>query len=451
MSPDYRFAFGGDRVGDRRMGVACSEKPPVLGRRTLRALCLASLAVIVYGTLGPLRSGPGPWIVAVQHRCWLPPLTASDLDDVLTNFAVYVPVGVAFRLLLRRRGRAGWPDLLGGFALSAALSYLTEVLQAALPGRVSSLTDVIVDSVAALIGCLLATLVQDGLRRLHAFVFVQARSPQTLWTILAGGSLLATAVLMTAPWSLMRPRADVGFGEPLDVVHLQRIGTFGVIGFFLTGALRTRKRGTRAAAVAGAWALGAAAAVVLECLQLVLQRHLCSPLHTVESLLGLSAGCLAAAAVVRSPLAGARAPVAMRWLRTVALVALAAVAISIAVAGVSRDLLAGRFSGEPMIDWAPFHAQFHAPFAVLVTDVLQQLAAYSLLTALCLFLALDHGRAVVLLLLLAVVGVRECVRSVLSGHHADTTTPILAVVAWLVTTRIWASIQPRAQVNPTPL
>ncbi len=96
------------------------------------------------------------------------------------------------------------------------------------------------------------------------------------------------------------------------------------------------------------------------------------------------------------------------------------------------------------IDWAPFHAQFHAPFAVLVADVLQQLAAYSLLTALCLFLALDRGRAVALLLVLAVVGARECARSILAGHHADTTTPILAVVAWLVTTRVSASIRPQS-------
>jgi len=452
----------GDRWGDCRVVVRGVAKPPTLSRRTLRALCVASLAVIVYGTLGPLMRGSGPWVVAVEHWRWAPPRVSSDFNDVVTNFAVYVPVGVAFRLLVRRRGRAGWPDLLLGLGLSVALSYTTEVLQQAMPGRMSSLTDVYVNGLAALTGCLCAVPVQRVLRRLHAFVFVQVRVPQRRWAILACAAVVATAILMTMPWSLMRPRAELGFGQPLSAADVQRGGMFALVGLFIARAVLTRKQ-DRSTALAGAWLLGTLVAVGLELSQLVLHEHVCSLLHAVVSVGGVSAGCAAAAALVR-PHATPRA--GPRHLRALAVVALIATAIYAGAAGLGekgvRNLLCTAPSGpfrqkvpdtffptlrsEPAVDWVPFHAHFHAPFPAVIADVLEQLAAYSFLTLLCLFLARERGPAVSCLLLFGLVGASECVRALVAGHHADTTAPLLAIVAWLLTTRVWRSIQPRRAV-----
>jgi VanZ family protein len=171
-------------------------------------LCVMFLALVVYGTLGPLGLRRGPWIVSVANWQWIPPLRPSDVNDILTNFAVYVPVGIALRLLVRRRGATGWPDFLSSVTLSVALSYATEVLQQAMPTRVSSLTDTLVNGSAALVGSLCAVSAQRGLRRLHVLVFLllrgTTRSPgAATWLPAAAFALLVVLSAYTAnvAWS----------------------------------------------------------------------------------------------------------------------------------------------------------------------------------------------------------------------------------------------------------
>ncbi len=434
----------GDRHGDCRVVVGGIAKPPVLSRRTIRGLCLASLAVIGYGTLGPLGSR-GPWLVPVAHWQLVPPRVASDLNDVLTNLAVYVPVGIAFRLLVRRRGQAGSADLLLGLGLSLVLSYVTEVLQQAMPGRVSSATDVYVNAMAAFAGCLCAVPVQRALRRLHAFVFVQIRIPRRRWAILAGTAVVATAVLMTMPWSLTRPRAELGFGQPLSAADVQRGGMFALVGLLMAGAALARSQ-NRVAALTLAWALGALVALGLELAQMVLHEHVCSLVHAIVSVGGISAGCAAAGAFVQPRAAPGVVVCRLRRIAVVVLVLMVAHLLWEGEAPAEPRLggsLALPLRAEPAVDWVPFHAQFQAPFPAMLADVLQQLTAYSLLTLLCVFLARNGGPAVAGLLLFGLVGVTECGRAFVIGHHADTTAPLLAVVGWVVTTRAWRSIRPR--------
>jgi VanZ family protein len=438
-APDPAFcARVGDRHDDLRVVVRGLAKPPVLSRSTIRRLCLASLAVIVFGTLGPLGVR-GPWVVPVEHWQLVPPSVPSDLNDRLTNFVVYVPVGIALRLLVRRRGQAGWADLLLGFGLSVALSYVTEVLQQAMPGRVSSVTDVYVNALAAFVGCLCAAAVQSALRRVHAYVFVQLRVPQRRWVILATTAVIATAVLMTMPWSPTRPRAEIGFDRPPSFVDVQRGGMFALVGFLMAGAALVR-RGSRTAALAAAWLLGVLVATALELAQMVLHEHVCSLLHAGISVVGVSAGCATAALLVRPRAAPG---VVGSRLRKLALLTLVAASTYVTAERGSMSFGAP-CRAEPAIDWVPFHAQFQAPFPAVLADVLQQLAAYSLLTLLCVFLARDRGPAVALLLLGGLVGASECLQALRTGHHADTTAPLLAVSAWLLTTRIWRSCRPVA-------
>jgi len=156
-----------DRRTDETSG-GTPAKPPVLRRRTLRWAAVAVLTLIVWGTNGPLGADGRAWLRPVDSWRWSPAWTPSGWDDVATNFVVYLPVGFAFRLLVRRRGRAGWADFTLAIALSATLSYLTELAQQAMPARVSSLTDVAVNTAAAACGALAAPVAQRGLRAVHA-------------------------------------------------------------------------------------------------------------------------------------------------------------------------------------------------------------------------------------------------------------------------------------------
>ena len=121
----------GDRSSDERAVVGGVAKPPILSRVTLRLLCAGCLVAILYGTLGPLGSSRTPWVVTVAPWRWIPPPQPSDLDDVLTNLAVYFPVGVAFRLLALDYGsnNPGHPSMsVAGIGMDKARHIFFDVL-----------------------------------------------------------------------------------------------------------------------------------------------------------------------------------------------------------------------------------------------------------------------------------------------------------------------------------
>jgi VanZ family protein len=443
----------GDRTGDQRAVFEGVPKPPVLSRATLRLLCVACLAVVVYGTLGSLGSSSNTWIVPVEHWRWVPPRLPSDLNDVLTNLAVYFPVGVSFRLLVRRRGRAGWRDLLLGEILSLVLSYATEVFQQAMPDRASSRTDILINGVGALIGGLCAASAQQLIRRVHAFVFLQVRVPWRRWTLLAWLAAAAIAMLMTMPWELRRPAAESGFGRALVLPDVGRFAMFLALTFFTTGARRLRGCAGLSAWV-GALLLVAPLIGMLEAAQAVLRQHVCSLSHALIALAGAALGCLAAITLLRPETGGRPAsprqpecPPSPR-MRKVALVALAVTIAYAAIAGLWEPVSHGHWRAAPLVQWTPFQAHFAAPFPAAAADVFQQLAVYALLTLSCLYITLGQGRAVALLLLAGLLGLIEGGRAFLGGYGADTTAPLLAAVAWLVTTRIWQSVHPAYPNQP---
>jgi len=436
----------GDRHVDQRLTVDGVAKPPVLGRATLRAACLTCLAIIVYGTLGPVSNAACAWVVPVEQWRWLPPARAADINDLITNFIVYVPVGVALRLLVRRRGRAGTVDLLLGLALSVALSYVTEVLQQAMPARVSSRTDIVINGIAALLGCLCAVPLQKLIREIHALCFAQLREPWRVWLVLTWAAVIATAALMTVPWQLRRPDAEWGFDRVIGPADVRRGAMFALTGFLCTGMFRLRGWPPRPA-LGAAWGLLLLPAFGLELLQIVLTEHVCSFLHALISLAGAGIGGGLALLLVnvrpdvrtdkpeyeRGP-----HPRPHRWLAAVLLIALTCAAAH----GAWRGLAQVRLRASPAVNWLPFRPQFEAPFLRSATAMIEEVALYAVLTMICLFLARARGRATALLLLVGLVGALETGRAFLAGHVADTTSMVLAAAGWLLATRVWSALFP---------
>lgn len=93
----------------------------------------------------PKPGAPGPWL------SWDWAGGRSGLADFLLNIALFVPLGVSGRLAFRGGGRAV-PVVL----LCAALSFLIELLQGWLPGRVSSMSDLLGNTTGAALGCVAA-------------------------------------------------------------------------------------------------------------------------------------------------------------------------------------------------------------------------------------------------------------------------------------------------------
>jgi VanZ family protein len=190
-------------------------------------IVVAYCATIVYATLFPLvgwripAGSPLRFLSQPWPRFW-------TWFDVISNFFAYAPIGifVAFRLRAATRGIL---ILLAALAAGATLSFTLEFLQSYLPTRVPSRLDLVVNTVGAGFGALLAVLFlpRPDLRR-----GIQWHRPSSLHPESSVVIALAVVWLLTqlAPQRMLYETGS--WLSPLSTI-LQRRGQGG--GFDLSG------------------------------------------------------------------------------------------------------------------------------------------------------------------------------------------------------------------------
>src|SRR5947209_6812024 len=121
----------------------------------MRRLLLLATALIVYGSLFPWRfdfDATGDPFFVLLHS-WPHAWNRFALRDVVFNFVLYVPVGALVVLSFRRRGAAA---LAAGAIFGLLLSGCMELLQAYVPGRDPSMSDVASNTAGAIAGAIAA-------------------------------------------------------------------------------------------------------------------------------------------------------------------------------------------------------------------------------------------------------------------------------------------------------
>lgn len=464
MNRDTPIRTPGDRGEDPRACPHLAEKPPVLTRRAIQLISAACLLVIIYGTIGPLKNYNAPWIAMPQTWSLVPPTDATSPNDLLTNFLVYIPVGIALRLLIRRRGRAGAADFLFGLAAAVALSYLTEVAQQFMPSRSANILDFYLNSAGAFLGTLIAPGAQRRLRHLHAQSFRELRiRPWNVARILVA---LVIAALMTVPWDLTYPEIELEWWRAFDPLDLRRWAMFMLFGFVSTMAIMQFNRRLSYAVertIEHVFIL----AVFLEASQAFLISHSCALLDIATAWAGGLLGCLAARQWLRifggpeptdEPLtqrlryAPGMAPRGAG--RSLAIVLLAA---AILFAGwMAFDAQPGaigtNYTGNVLV--VPFQSLFSRSFDRVITHVFEVGGLYMLVVGLGLYLTRGLGRRATLILVIALAAAGELLRLGWNGGPADISTLVLAATAWFVAVRVWdayfAWLHTRQQANVLP-
>ncbi|MEQ1692783.1 MAG: VanZ family protein [Gemmatimonas sp.] len=147
-----------------------------------------AIALIVIATLLPTNGVTGStslWCMVCGPR-WL--------ADVISNVALFVPLGVALSLVGLRLRRA--------LVVSASLSITIELLQSVglPPGRSPAFADWAMNCLGALLGALLVT---------QRAVLVNP-APRAARRLLAGWTMVALAVLLASDWALSPATASVG-------------------------------------------------------------------------------------------------------------------------------------------------------------------------------------------------------------------------------------------------
>ena len=138
------------------MAARAPSGPPRRPRSSALPLALAYFALIVYASLYPFEGWTWPPGQSLADLATLPWTHWWGAFDVTSNVLGYLPLG-ALLLIAARRSGVGARRALGlAIALPAALSYSCELLQQFVPGRVASMEDLLMNSLGALAGALLA-------------------------------------------------------------------------------------------------------------------------------------------------------------------------------------------------------------------------------------------------------------------------------------------------------
>lgn len=128
--------------------------------RFVAVLTAMYLAVVFVVTLTPttLDNGLDPYIERLLAKLWskgMPRFIDYGFIEFSANVVFFVPVGFLLGLLFPYR--FWWLAIVGGALLSAAVETAQGLF---LPGRVSSLGDVLANSTGTIIGCLAAVAVR---------------------------------------------------------------------------------------------------------------------------------------------------------------------------------------------------------------------------------------------------------------------------------------------------
>lgn len=309
----FRDGLRGD---DRRPQGSLSaqlDKPPILGRRTIRRLSLLSLAGIAYGSLIPFQPDP--------TRSWNCQLAwhAPVLADAIANFLLYVPVGIFACLMLRRRRSPGWVTCIMALLLAGGLSLLVESLQTMLPQRVASWTDVIANVGGAALGMLLAPAFQRVMRNQHAWLHGHLRASP--FTAGAAAAVILAVIGGLAPFDVHPTPGHLGAAwqhlaagplwpwarethaanGSMDALHafdkLASAGMYGVVAFLLVLATVQPRRSMAGPAWYGL-SRSLSLVVAIELLQMITISHVADAGDLLTGWLWAIAGTLGAIALL---------------------------------------------------------------------------------------------------------------------------------------------------------
>jgi hypothetical protein len=180
-------------------------------------------------------------------------------------------------------------------------------------------------------------------------------------------------------------------------------------------------------------------AVSIELAQTVCRGHVAAAGDALSAALAGAAGCVAGV-LYTAPRPDGRA-LPLRGLAAAALTALVLYRLITALASTSH----GPTAASVLVHWAPFQAEFVAPFWIAASYALEQFALCTAMALMCLFALQRGGQGAALLLVLGCAAAAELLGA-LQGTGACTTPVVLAAAGWLAAVRIWRSLFPA--LNP---
>lgn len=170
-------------------------------RHLLDMLMLLYLAPMIWGGFVPFDFKPHIATPIETAIVWGLPQAKAHLPDVLSNVALYLPLGLLVRIALIHRGWRRWTSLPASLVFGFALSYVTEWSQLYSVSRVSSYADFLANAGGFLIGALGAStayvLIEAG-REAGARLLEHWRDSWRARPVVAGAQVCAIGLFIAA-------------------------------------------------------------------------------------------------------------------------------------------------------------------------------------------------------------------------------------------------------------
>jgi hypothetical protein len=270
-----------------RAGSAAARPASIGVARSISVAAWVWVLVVAYGELLPLEFAPaasGGRVFAREGIGW----SGADPADVLTNIAIFVPVGLLLTMHFARGARSWFGPTISALVCGGALATLLEMAQAHLPVRVSSAGDVLNNVLGLGFGAMIAPLVhaRGGAWR-DALALRVAVCPQhvlwcgagaallgvVLWQALdlvprfSGGAASLAAAFGGADAPLRwRPPFVAAFFRPVQLAVIDLVVVFGQFALITVGAwLSLGDRDTRLRRIAVSSGVVAWAALLAVC------------------------------------------------------------------------------------------------------------------------------------------------------------------------------------------
>jgi len=378
-------------------------------------LAAAYALLIVYGSLYPFSD----WLPAEDMLVFLTAPWPRYIirSDIITNILIYLPMGLITTRALRYRLRPG-TAVITATVLCLLLSLAMESLQTMLPGRVSSLLDLLLNGLGGLGGALLARLTVNPpgpLRKLAAQRrewFLPGRA-MDLGLVALGLWALSqlTPLLLSLDTNPLRkgllPLWTPGFPSLFNWPQLAAyVCTIAGLGLFGTTLARPEKN-------AALPFIGFVGAVLLVKI-LVMGRYL-----ALETTLGAATGIALTVALHPASKPSRFAASGLALLAGFVLAELEPTASVI-------------FKPPQPFNWIPFHGQMHTISGF--SEILSLFWPFLALGCLGAFATRPHRRRLMAfiggLLVLAVMFALEWQQQTIPGRHADITDILLALTGW---------------------
>ena len=417
----------------------------VLCRRAIVRLVLFGVGLVVYGALMPFGADATGRLASVddlyRRLAWHPVVGV----DVFANVLVYIPVGVALCLFIRRRPTCRAREILLATLGALALSATLESLQPYRVGRAGDVNDILANGVGALLGALLAPWFQARMRWVH-YVFLRAMRSNHSATVAIGATMMLAAsqamlVLRDVTVQVTRTETAVLTAVAADATvawHSFEAAVmfcaFAVVGYFSGNAIRCGwSREADGSARTRRWAAGT---IVLVGAAVVASLPALSPSR------GLAIGTLGfgvtstAIGLCAAWLFGRRAaePVPWKWI-------CGAIAAAFVVLGMTPFHRAGVVEDPVGFAWLPLHSAFPRAWIEWLADA--GLSAVWLMAGVLLLAVRDGQRSDPIRRLhfgacvLAVYAFAQTAVWCWTGHWTDSVTLAIVLVA--------ASVMPFAQ------